>query len=79
MRVGLLLLDRVLELRWDAARVGLPRLHNGGGVGGHVLAVHSPRSDAVQRSDMLGNWAYLQRPEPVRAGHKLQLGRSNKF
>ena len=55
VRLGLLLDDGRVELRGDAARVGLPRLHDGGCGGGHVLAVDGAGCDAVQRSDLLGD------------------------
>ena len=55
MRLGLLFNDERLELRGDAARMGLPRLHLGVRRIGHVLVVHGARGDAVQHAYMLSD------------------------
>ena len=71
LRLGLLLDDGCEFLRGDAPRVGLPRLHDGGHRGGHVLVA---RGHALQLAHVLRDGPHLQRREPVRAAHELELG-----
>ena len=74
VRLGLLLDDGRVELRGDAARMGLPRLHDWCGGGGHLLAVDGAGGNAVQWPDVLGDGADVKRREPIRADNELELG-----
>ncbi len=78
VRLGLLLDDGRVELRGDAARVGLPRLHDRCRGARYVLAVDGAGGDAVQRPDVLGDGADVQRRGPVCSDNKLELGRAYK-
>ena len=82
MRGGLLLLHRGVELRGDAPRVRLPRMHNWYRSGGYILVVHGPCGDAIQQPDVLGDRDYLRRSWyftiiylSIRSNYELQLGR----
>ena len=82
LRLGLLLYHRVIELRGNASRFRLPRMHDGQLGGRYLLVIHGPCGDAIQQPDVLGNRDYLQRSRhltvfhlSIRSNNKLQLGR----
>ena len=76
LRFGLLFHDGCIELRGYSSRMGFPRLHDGGHGVGHVLVA---RGHALQLAHVLRDGDHLQRREPVRTAHKLELGWSDKF